>query len=65
MNVTNLIEIIKNETLRNLFSEEELNEMLSTIRKETIDYISQKKAEQQIMESKIAQSNEIASLGIR
>ena len=65
MNVTNLIEIIKNETLRNLFSEEELNEMLSTIRKETIDYISQKKTEQQIMESKIAQSNEIASLGIR
>lgn len=65
MNVTDLIEIIKNETLRNLFSEEELNEMLSTIRKETIDYISQKKAEQQITESKIAQSNEIASLGIR
>ena len=65
MNVTDLIEIIKNETLRNLFSEEELNEMLSTIRKETIDYISQKKVEQQKMESKIAQSNEIASLGIR
>ena len=38
MNVINLIAIFNNKTLRNLFFEEELREMISIMCKETIDY---------------------------